>query len=243
MGEANKSGWLGVVAHFRGCSGEPNRLSRSYHSGDSEHADNVLREIRQRYPKHRIFAVGVSLGGNALTKWCGEQGDAARDVIDAAASVCSPLDLGVSAVAILHFRNRIFNRYFMKSMGESFAKRMEMHPALRDKEFLVKPRDFPEFDEHYTAPMHGYTSAWDYYERASSRGLIAKIRVPFLLLNPANDPFVPAWLMPNESEVPGNVVLEQPAEGGHVGFVTAPFPGKLDWLPKRLVSFFAPYAK
>jgi uncharacterized protein len=239
MGEANRSGWLGVVAHFRGCSGEPNRLPRSYHSGDSEHVDIVLREIRKRFPEHRIFAVGVSLGGNALTKWCGEQGDAARDIVDAVASVCSPLDLGVSAVAILHFQNRIFNRYFMKSMGESFAKRMELHPELREKDFLKTPRDFPEFDEHYTAPMHGYTSAWDYYERASSRGFIAKIRVPFLLINPANDPFVPAWLLPNENEVPSNVTLEQPSDGGHVGFVTGPFPGRLDWLPKRLCAFFA----
>jgi uncharacterized protein len=238
MGEANKSGWLGVVAHFRGCSGEPNRLSRSYHSGDSEHADIVLREVRRRFPEHRIFAVGVSLGGNALTKWCGEQGERAKSIIDAAASVCSPLDLGVSAVAILHFQNRIFNRYFMKSMGASFAQRMELHPELREKDFLKTPRDFPEFDEHYTAPMHGYTSAWDYYERASSRGFIAKIRIPFLLLNPANDPFVPAWLMPNEDEMPENVTLEQPSAGGHVGFVTGPFPGKLDWLPKRLVEFF-----
>jgi uncharacterized protein len=243
MGESNRSGWLGVVAHFRGCSGEPNRLPRSYHSGDSEHADTVLREMRKRFPTHKIFAVGVSLGGNALTKWCGEQGDTAKEIIDGAASVCSPLDLGVSAVAILHFQNRIFNRYFMKSMGASFAKRMEMHPELREKEFLATPRDFPEFDEHYTAPMHGYTSAWDYYERASSRGFIAKIRIPFLLLNPANDPFVPAWLIPNENEVPENVTLEQPAEGGHVGFVTAPFPGKLDWLPKRLMAFFSAHVK
>jgi hypothetical protein len=242
MREANQSGWVGVVAHFRGCSGEPNRLPRSYHSGDSDHADIVLREIRKRFPSHKIFAVGVSLGGNALTKWCGEQGDAAKEIIDAAASVCSPLDLGVSAVAILHFRNRIFNRYFMKSMGASFANRMELHPELQEKKFLTTPRDFPEFDEHYTAPMHGYTSAWDYYERASSRGFIAKVRVPFLLINPANDPFVPAWLMPNESEVPGNVTLEQPSDGGHVGFVTGLFPGRLDWLPKRLVAFFALHA-
>jgi uncharacterized protein len=242
LGEANRSGWRGVVAHFRGCSGEPNRLPRSYHSGDSEHVDVVLRDVRRRFPEHRIFAVGVSLGGNALTKWCGEQGDAARAIIDGAASVCNPLDLGVSAIAILHFKNRIFNRYFMKSMGESFAKRMEMHPELREKDFLKAPRDFPQFDEHYTAPMHGYTSAWDYYERASSRGMIANIRIPFLLINPANDPFVPAWLIPNAREVPSNVTLERPSDGGHVGFVTGPFPGKLDWLPKRLIAFFGAHS-
>jgi uncharacterized protein len=235
----NRRGWSGVVAHFRGCSGEPNRLPRSYHSGDSEHCDTVLREVRTRFPQRTIFAAGVSLGGNALTKWCGEQGDAALSVISAAASISNPLDLGISAEAIQHVENRFFNRYFMKAMGESFARRMELHPELRDREFLAKPKNFPQFDEHYTAPMHGYTSAWDYYHRASSRSFIAKIRIPFLLLNAMNDPFVPASLFPNVAEMPNNITLEQPTDGGHVGFVTSGFPGKLDWLPERLYEFFA----
>lgn len=238
MAEANSRGWTGMVAHFRGCSGEPNRLPRSYHSGDSEHCDIVLREMRKRFPERTIFAVGVSLGGNALTKWCGEQGEMAKDAIAAAASVSNPLDLGISAEAILHTHNWVFNTYFMRAMGESYAKRMEQHPHLREKGFLAKPKSFPQFDEHYTAPTHGYSSAWDYYHRASSRGFIPNIRLPFLLLNAMNDPFVPASLFPNEWEVPDNVVLEQPTDGGHVGFVTGPFPGRLDWLPKRLCEFF-----
>jgi len=238
MAEANSRGWTGMVAHFRGCSGEPNRLPRSYHSGDSEHCDIVLHEMRKRFPERTIFAVGVSLGGNALTKWCGEQGEVAKDAIAAAASVSNPLDLGISAEAILHTHNWVFNTYFMRAMGESYAKRMEQHPHLREKGFLAKPKSFSQFDEHYTAPTHGYSSAWDYYHRASSRGFIPNIRLPFLLLNAMNDPFVPASLFPNEWEVPDNVVLEQPTDGGHVGFVTGPFPGRLDWLPKRLCEFF-----
>jgi len=239
MAAANARGWTGVVGHFRGCSGEPNRLPRSYHSGDSEHCDIVLRELRERFPKHTIYAAGVSLGGNALSKWCGEQGDAAASVISAAASVSNPLDLGISAEAILHSRNWIFNRYFMRAMGASYKTRMQQHPRLREKSFLTNPRNFPEFDEHYTAPAHGYSSAWDYYHRASSRGFIPKIRVPFLLLNAMNDPFVPSSLFPNEAEVPINVTLEQPTDGGHVGFVTGPFPGRLSWLSERLCTFFA----
>ena len=238
MAAANQRGWTGMVAHFRGCSGEPNRLPRSYHSGDSEHCDIILREMRSRFPTRTIFAVGVSLGGNALTKWCGEQGESAKAFIGAAASVSNPLDLGISAEAILHFKNWIFNSYFMKAMGESYAARMEKHPHLREKGFLVKPKNFPQFDEHYTAPMHGYTSSWDYYYRASSRGFIAKISLPFLLLNAMNDPFVPTSLFPNAAEMPDNITLEQPAEGGHVGFVTGPFPGRLNWLPERLCEFF-----
>lgn len=239
MAAANARGWAGMVAHFRGCSGEPNRLSRSYHSGDSEHCDIVLREVRSRFPRRAVVAVGVSLGGNALSKWCGEQADAANEFVSAAASVSNPLDLGISAEALLHFKNWIFNRYFMKAMGASYALRMQKHPHLRDKAFLVNPRNFPQFDTHYTAPEHGYRSAWDYYYRASSRGFIAKIRVPFLLLNAMNDPFVPASLFPDAAEVPANVTLEQPANGGHVGFVTGAFPGRLDWLPERLCEFFA----
>ena len=239
MQSSNARGWTGVVAHFRGCSGEPNRLPRSYHSGDSEHCNIVFSEVRKRFPNRVIFAVGVSLGGNALTKWCGEQGDAASAVISAAASVSNPLDLGISAEAILHGKNWIFNRYFMRAMGATYEARMELHPQLREKAFLTNPKSFPQFDEHYTAPTHGYTSSWDYYHRASSRGFIAQIRLPFLLLNAMNDPFVPASLFPNESEVPNNVTLEQPTDGGHVGFVTGPFPGRLTWLPERLCEFFA----
>ncbi len=239
MASANARGWTGVIAHFRGCSGEPNRLPRSYHSGDSEHCDWALRDMHRRFPRRTIFAVGVSLGGNALTKWCGEQGDAARAIVTAAASVSNPLDLGISAEAILHGKNWIFNRYFMRAMGASYETRMEQHPHLKEKAFLTNPKSFPEFDEHYTAPTHGYTSAWDYYHRASSRGFIPKIRVPFLLLNAMNDPFVPASLFPNDWEVPDNITLEQPTDGGHVGFVTGAFPGRLDWLPHRLCGFFA----
>lgn len=239
MAEANRRGWIGVVAHFRGCSGEPNRLPRSYHSGDSEHCDITLRELRARFLTRPLFAVGVSLGGNALSKWCGEQGERAGAVIDAAASVSNPLDLGISAEAILHAHNWVFNTYFMRAMGESYARRMAMHPVLEEKSFLTRPTSFPQFDEHYTAPMHGYTSAWDYYHRASSRGFIQRIRLPFLLLNAMNDPFVPASLFPNAWEVPDNVTLEQPTDGGHVGFVSGPFPGHLRWLPERLCGFFA----
>lgn len=236
---ARARGWSGVVAHFRGCSGEPNRLPRSYHSGDSEHCDFVLRAIKRRSPERVLFAVGVSLGGNALTKWCGEQGEEAQTILAAAASASNPLDLGVAAEAILHARNLIFNRYFMRAMGASFARRVELHPSLAPLSRLTRPRDFPEFDDAYTAPIHGYASAWDYYRRASSRAFVADIRVPFLLLNAANDPFVPAWLFPKGHEVPDGVTLEQPAGGGHVGFVTGPFPGRLDWLPERLCDFFA----
>lgn len=238
MHAANTRGWTGVVAHFRGCSGEPNRLARSYHSGDSEHVDHCLRFIKTRFPNRALFAAGISLGGNALSVWCGEEGDGAKDIVVAAASASSPLDLGISAEAILHGRNWLFNKYFMTSMGESYAKRMELHPELRENAFLTKPKNFPQFDEHYTAPMHGYTSAWDYYYRASSRGFIAKIRVPFLLLNAKNDPFVPASLFPLAHEVPGNITLEQPTDGGHVGFVSGRFPGHMDWLSERFCEYF-----
>lgn len=239
MTAAKARGWSGMVAHFRGCSGEPNRLPRSYHSGDSEHCDIVLKEVRKRFPDRVIFAAGVSLGGNALCKWCGEQGNAANAMISAAASASNPLDLGISAEAILHGKNWIFNHHFMRAVGATYEARMEQHPHLREKAFLTKPKSFPQFDEHYTAPTHGYTSAWDYYHRASSRGFIAQIRVPFLLLNAMNDPFVPASLFPNVGEVPANITLEQPTDGGHVGFVTGPFPGRLTWLPERLCEFFA----
>ena len=204
-----------MVAHFRGCSASP-PPAPLVSPGDSEHCDIVLREMRKRFPERTIFAVGVSLGGNALTKRCGEQGGRCH----------RGGSIGIEPARPWHLGGRLFCtpttgvQHLLCGRWVSYAKRMEQHPHLREKGFLAKPKSFPQFDEHYTAPTHGYSSAWDYYHRASSRGFIPNIRLPFLLLNAMNDPFVPASLFPKRMGSTDNVVLEQPTDGGHVGFVT-----------------------
>jgi predicted alpha/beta-fold hydrolase len=230
-------GWGGVVPHFRGCSGEPNRLPRAYHSGDSAEIDWILRRLGGRAARP-LFAAGVSLGGNALLKWLGEQGRAAREVVAAAAAASAPLDLAVSGDALGRGLNRLYTRHFLASLKPRSLAKLDRHPGLYDAEALRRAATLREFDDLVTAPLHGFRNTDDYWKRASSRPWLGGIRVPTLVLNARNDPFVPPPCLPAPREVAPEVVLEFPDEGGHAGFVSGPFPGSIDWLPRRLLAFF-----
>lgn len=231
-------GWSGVVVHFRGCSGEPNRLPRAYHSGDSGEIDWVLRRLRADFPVRPVFAVGVSLGGNALLKWLGEQGAAATDALAAAAAVCAPIDLAACGHHLGLGFNRVYTRRFLETLKRGAVDKLVRFPGLFDAERLAGARNLYEFDDVVTAPLHGFRDADDYWARASAKPWLAAIRVPTLELHARNDPFLPAHALPRRDEVSAAVTLEMPAEGGHVGFVTGSLPGRLDWLPQRLLHYF-----
>lgn len=231
--------WTGVVSHFRGCSGEANRKPRAYHSGDSDEIDWVLRCLRQQHPKRTLYVAGVSLGGNALLKWLGEREFLAADIVDAAASICAPLDLTVCGHNLGHGFNRVYTRHFLNTLKASAAEKLKRFPGLFDEQRMRRARNLYEFDDTVTAPLHGYLGADDYWKRASAKPLLSGIRVPTLVLNARNDPFLPAHALPNDNQVSAKVTLDQPREGGHVGFVTGSLPGRLDWLPQRLLHFFA----
>ncbi len=235
---ARALGWSFVVPHFRGCSGERNRTVRAYHSGDAETVEWMLSQIRAQAPDRTIFAAGISLGGNALTKFCGTAAERAPALIQAAASVCAPLDLGMSGERIAQGFNKIYTYNFLATMRKFAAHKAAQFPGAFDFARTRAARTLAEFDDAYTAPVHGYGSAADYYHRASCRPDIAGIRLPFLLINAANDPFVPDYLHPKPHEVGPSVVCEYPTTGGHVGFVSGSFPGHLNWLPQRLIGFF-----
>jgi uncharacterized protein len=230
-------GWAGVVAHFRGCSGELNRLARAYHSGDSDEVDWVLRRLRERFPTRRLYAVGVSLGGNALLKWLGERESVAGDVIAAAAAVSAPLDLAACGHHLGRGFNRVYTAHFLRTLKKNAAQKLVRFPGIFDGHRMAGARTLYEFDDVVTAPLHGFLGADDYWRRASAKPLLRGIRVPTLLLNARNDPFLPAHVLPGPDEVSSSVVLELPHEGGHVGFVAGSLPGRLDWLPQRLLHF------
>lgn len=234
-------GWAGVVPHFRGCSGELNRLPRAYHSGDSPEIDWILRRLRQRFPERRICAAGVSLGGNALLKWLGEQEFLARPVIDAAAAICPPLDLAACGHQLARGFNRIYTRHFLHTLKAGARARLARHPGLYDRERMERARNLYEFDDVVTGPLHGYRDAADYWRLASSKPWLRHVRLPTLLLSPANDPFLPiaALPAPARGELSADVRFEVPPQGGHVGFVGGKLPGNLDWLPQRLLTFFS----
>lgn len=231
-------GWGGVVVHFRGCSGEPNRLQRAYHSGDSDEVDWILQRLKARHPQRPLYAAGVSLGGNVLLKWLGERENSARRLLQAAAAVSAPLDLVACGHQLGRGFNRLYSWHFLQTLKPAAAARLQRFPGLFDGQRLRTANTVFAFDDAVTAPLHGFAGADDYWRRSSSKPLLGGIRVPTLVLNAQNDPFLPAHALPRPDQVATQVTLDFPREGGHVGFVSGSLPGRLDWLPQRLVHFF-----
>jgi len=232
-------GLRGVVAHYRGCSGEPNRLPRAYHSGDHEELDAMLVAIRERIPAPTpIYAVGVSVGGSVLINWLGRKKDAAARVIVAAAAVSTPLDLEAAGIAIAKGLNRIYTRNFLSTLKPKSLAMARRFPRLLDDARIRRAHSLRAFDDAVTSLLHGFVDATDYWRRASSKSWLASVAVPTLVLNAKNDPFVPRETLPRLDEVSSDVMLLQPEQGGHAGFLTGSFPGRLDWLPRRLLDFF-----
>ncbi len=231
-------GWRGTVVNFRGCSGEPNRLPRAYHSGDSAEVAWILARLKAQAPAAPLHAAGISLGGNALLKWLGEQGEAARPVVASAAAVSAPLDLMAAGEALGRGFALVYAKHFLATMKARAAAKHARFPGMFDLARMRASRTLREFDDVVTAPVHGFRDTDDYWTRASSKPLLRAIAVPTLVLNARDDPFLPAWALPGTHEVSPAVRIEFPERGGHVGFVTGPFPGHIGWLPARLLHFF-----
>lgn len=237
MSGCARLGWRGMVAHFRGCGGEPNRLARAYHSGDSEEADWILRRVALRWPQAPRYAVGVSLGGNVLAKWAGERGTAAAGIVQACAAVCAPFDLAAGGAALGRGLNRIYAGHFLRTMRPKALAKLRRYPGLADAARVAASRSLFEFDDAFTAPVHGFAGARDYWQRASAKPWLRGIRVPMLALNARNDPFVPQESLPSAADVAACVLLEAPADGGHVGFYRAVRGADRWYLRGRILEF------
>lgn len=232
-------GWRGVVPHFRGCGGEPNRLPRAYHSGDHAEIGAMLAHIGAREPATPVYAIGVSLGGSALLNWLGRMEGAAAQAVVAAAAVSAPLDLMAAGLAIDRGVNRIYASHFLATLKPKSLAIAARFPGLLDASRIRRVRTMWEFDDIVTAPLHGFAGTRDYWTRASSKPWLRAVGVPTLVLNARNDPFIPASSLPAAADVSAAVLLEQPRGGGHAGFASGPFPGNVDWLPGRLLHYFA----
>jgi len=232
-------GWVVAIPHFRGCSGTPNRLPRAYHSGDSDEVEFMLDTARSRLPQTRWYAVGVSLGGNALAKYLGERAENANWLAGAAA-VSAPLDLtaGGHTLGAGVINRRIYTRMFMRSLREKVLQKARRFPAVIDGVRVAHAQNLYEFDDAYTAPLHGFAGVADYWSRASALPWLGGITVPTLVLNARNDPFFPGRFLPGPAAASSRVLLHQPANGGHAGFPTGSFPCTPSWLPQRLERFF-----
>jgi predicted alpha/beta-fold hydrolase len=238
MHELRRLGWRGLVPHFRGCGGKPNRLPRAYHSGDADEIGWMLSEAARRSGTPSLYAAGVSLGGNALLKWLAAQGEPARTRVLKAAAVSAPVDLRRAGDGLALGFNRVYTRHFLKTLKRKSAAKLESFPGLYDRRRLDRAQTLRDFDDLVTAPLHGFRDADDYWTRSSSASDLGRIRVSTLIVHGDNDPFLPGQYLPRSSQVSPNVSIEITKGGGHAGFPTGPFPGRLNWLARRLVAFF-----
>ena len=242
MRAVQDKGWNGVVAHFRSCGGIPNTAPVFYHLGDTPEIAFMLDTLAARYPV--IYAAGVSLGGNALAKYLGEQGSNALP--RAAAAISAPVDATMAGTRFdKGMSHLLYTRYFLNSLlpkARGVADLQNAHPDRDVAALLKKCKTLGDFDDTFTAPLHGFADRFDYYRRASCKPWLKTVAVPLLLLNAVNDPFLPPEALPNADEVSPSVTLLQPEHGGHVGFVSRD-GGRLNlqWLPQTVLSYFAQF--
>ena len=230
--------WHGVVVHFRGCSGSPNRLPRGYHCGDSAEIDWILRRLQAQHagPLH---AVGVSLGGNALLKWLGEQRQAATNILSRAVAVSAPAALPSTGHVLGRGFNRFYAWVFLRTLRPKALAMISHHGLGVDAAAMREARSLWQYDDLFTAPLHGFKDADDYWRRANCRPWLRYIEVPTLLLNARNDPFLPEKDLPGADEVSSKVTRDFPRHGGHVGFASRwrdAAQGR-DWLAQRVLDF------
>ncbi len=235
-----RRGWRGIVMHFRGCSGEPNRLARSYHSGDTGDLDFLATTLRRREPRTPLATVGFSLGGNVLLKWLGKAGGVTP--LHAAVAVSVPFVLNGAAERLQHGFSRLYQWQLLRSLRQTVAakqRHMELPLIRRDLSTL---KNFRDFDEYVTAPLHGFDSADHYYTASSSRQYLEGITVPTLLLHASDDPFMTESSIPRPDELSESVTLELSPHGGHVGFVAGVWPWRPHyWLDERIPAYLARY--
>lgn len=236
LGAVINKGWHGAVIHFRGCSGEPNRLPRFYYAGDSKEIDAMLSRIKVMYPDHPVYAVGYSLGGNALLKWLGETGNSSK--ISKAVAVSAPVDLKATAVALDKGLNRfLYTPMFVDSLRAKALQLSARFPGLLDEKRVRRARTIHDIDNAVTAILYGARDATDYYHKNAAKPWLENITVPTLIINARNDPFLPEQFLPSAREVSAQVTLDYPQQGGHIGFYSPFISHEKSWLPTRIIEF------
>lgn len=229
-------GYRAGLMYFRGCSGAPNRLQRSYHSGDTADLETVVTRIVRHNPGAGLVVIGYSLGGNVLLKWLGEGNDTAA--VRAAVAVSVPFDLDRAARRLEHGLSRIYQHHLLNRLRRSVQAKAARYPPPVPLEQLATLRTFRQFDDAITAPLHGFRDVDDYYTRASCRQYLRGIRTPVLIIHALDDPFLPADAVPRATELAAPVTLELSPHGGHVGFVSGNRPLCAGyWLEQRICAY------
>ena len=228
-------GYRSGLMYFRGCSGEPNRLPRNYHSGDTGDLQTVIRHIGKSNPGKPLAVIGYSLGGNVLLKWLGEQGDKAT--VTTAVAISVPFDLDRVARRLEQGISRIYQGHLLKKLRQSVRAKAGIHPPPVPLRELPGLKTFRQFDNAITAPLHGFRDVDDYYSQSSSRQYLRHIDIPVLIIHALDDPFLPSGAIPKDAELSRAVTLELSRHGGHVGFVSGNTPLVAHyWLERRICS-------
>jgi predicted alpha/beta-fold hydrolase len=242
LADVRKLGWSGDLLMFRSCDGEVNTARRFYHSGETTDFDFIVRGLIAQFPGVELYVAGVSLGGNVLLKWLGEQGEHAPKQLKRAAAVSTPFDLEAGARLMEHGFARVYVRHFLKTLTAKTLKKLELYPDLCDRRKLLAARTFWEFDDALTGPVHGFTGAHDYYFRSSSIRFIDRIRVPTLLMNAWDDPFLPAEVLERVRAIAKgnpNLTLEFTEAGGHVGWIAGQPWDQRYYMEERVVGWLS----
>jgi hypothetical protein len=233
-------GYRTGLMYFRGCSGEPNRLPRGYHSGETGDLQTVIRHIGESSPGKPVAVVGYSLGGNVLLKWLGEQGD--RAMLTTAVAVSVPFDLDRAACRLEQGLSRIYQNHLLKKLRRSVQAKSAIHSPPVPLQELENLKTFRQFDDAITAPLHGFRDVGDYYSQSSSRRYLRHIDAPVLIIHARDDPFLPPAAIPTDAELSHAVTLELSRYGGHVGFVGGNTPLAADyWLERRICEHLQAY--
>jgi len=240
MRELDKNGFDAIVVHFRSCSGVMNTKPISYHSGKTDDALEFIDSLKRRFTHTKLFGIGYSLGGNMLLKLLGEAADASP--ITAAISISAPMQLDISANRIDRGFSRFYQQHLLKDLNRSLEIKCEMHDMKKlinlDKKDVKKLSSFWKFDEAYTAPIHGFNSAQDYYTKSSSKQFLKHIKTNTLVIHSLDDPFMTPQILPEKDEISQSVKLEVYPNGGHVGFIEGSIFKPKYWLEERVVKYF-----
>ena len=235
-GAFNRRGWDSVAFNFRGCSGEPNRLQQTYHSGKTDDLHRVVEYLLSEKKYRTISLLGFSLGANLTLKYAGEQGKSILPQIKSAIGISAPCDLTSSAAELHKLKNFIYSKRFILTLVEKMKAKEHIHPAWITRDY-TSIKTLKDFDDEFTGPLNGFRDAAEYWEKCSSRKYIAATAIPTLILNAKDDPILGKKCFPyDEARANSNLYLEIPENGGHLGFITFGKNGEF-WHETRSAEF------
>jgi predicted alpha/beta-fold hydrolase len=234
------NGWLGVLMHFRGCGSKPNRMARSYHSGDTSDFSWLTAWLRKQFPDKKMAAIGFSLGGNVLAKYLATT---PNNPYQANAIICAPLHLASCSNRINQGLSKIYQRYLVDMLRDSTAKKIQ-HKLIDfiNRQQLNKIKTMYEFDQRVTAPLNGFNDADDYYQQSSSQFVLNHIAQAALFIHAKDDPFLCHQSITQLTQLPKNILFEVSSKGGHVGFISGTNPFKPSYyLEQRVPAYLSEF--